>query len=306
MAVFMYRWLDLRGEASHLDRDEERGPGFPGPLSFAWIRSPGALRPDVNAAVDVQGLARDVVAVLDEVADGARDLVGLTEAPQRHGLQELALRLLGNGGDHVRVYEARADGVHGDAVAGELQRGGLGEAEHPALGRRVVGLADVPRLPDEGAHVDDLAAPGLGHVRQHGVNGVERAVEVHLDDLVPVVHGQLPQSLVYVDAGVVDEHVHPTEVAYGLVYELLRLLGVRDVRLNRDRLPAGLFDLVDQLLRGLLAARVVDHYLRPAGGEFLGDRRPKPPASPRDDHHSLFQSAHYPSLFPCFSLGAVY
>ena len=42
MAVFMYRWLDLRGEVSHLDRDEERGPGFPGPLSFAWIWYPAA------------------------------------------------------------------------------------------------------------------------------------------------------------------------------------------------------------------------------------------------------------------------
>ena len=45
------------------------------------------LGPYVDAAVYVEGLARDVVAILDEVADGARDLVRLAEAPERDGLQ---------------------------------------------------------------------------------------------------------------------------------------------------------------------------------------------------------------------------
>src|SRR4028118_866593 len=40
-------------------------------------------------------------------------------------------------------------------------------------------------------------------------------------------------------------------------------------RAPRDRPPAGLLDRCDQLIRGPLAARVVDHDLRPAGRQLL-------------------------------------
>src|SRR5215203_1628522 len=254
-----------------------------GALFVCWITGPPPVRwrgpttlvgrlfsgSDVDPAVYVERLAGDVVAVLDEVADGAGYLFGLAEATERDGLQELTLRLLGDGGDHVRLYKAGADRVHGDAVAGELLGGGLGEAEQARLGGRVVGLADVTGLAHEGAHVDDLAAALLHHVRQRRVQRVEGAVKVYLDDLVPILDRELLQGAIYVYAGVVHQHVYPVELLYRLVYQALGLLGNRDVGLDRYRARSALLEPADQLLRRLLAPRVVDNDVRPATPQLL-------------------------------------
>src|SRR5215211_7945562 len=269
----------------------EAGAGDPGRGSW----SSGT---DIDPAVYVDGLAGNVVAVFDEVADGAGNLFGLTEAPQGHKLEQLLLLLFRDAGDHIRLYEAGADRVDRDAVAGQLLGGRLGKAEQPRLGCRVVCLADVARLADEGAHVDDLASTLLHHVLQRRVHRVEGAVQVDLDDLVPVLHRELPQGAVYVYAGVVDEHVYPVELFYRLVYEALGLLGVRDVRLYRYGVHPIVLELVDHLFRRLLAARVVDHDARPAPPQFLHYGATQSPARPRYDHHRLLQSAHrhLPSL----------
>ena len=84
----------------------------------------------------------------------------------------------------------------------------------------------------------------LGHVRQHRVDRVEGAVEVDLDHLVPVFDGELPQRAVDVDPGVVDQDVNPVVFLHRPIYELLGLLRVGNVSLNRDGLPAVLRDLI--------------------------------------------------------------
>ncbi len=168
----------------------------------------------------------------------------------------------------------------------------LVKPSRPAFGRGVVGLADVARLADEGAHVDDLAPTLLRHVRQDRVHRVEGAVEVYLDHLVPVLHRELLERAVYVYAGVVDKDVYAPVLLYRLIYEPLGLLRVRDISLDRDGLATSLGDLVDQLLRRFLAARVVDHDLGSSPRHLLRYRPAKAPARPRNHDHRFLQSAH--------------
>src|SRR5215208_4666031 len=150
--------------------------------SWLWEKAPPAgggaflsLRPDVDTAVYVDRLACDVVTVFYKVADCPGDLFWFSEAAQGHLFAELLLGFLG------------AVGVDGDSEAGQFLGCRLGEAEQPGLGRRVVGLSYVAGLSNEGAHVDDLAPALVRHVRQRRVYRVEGAVEIYLDDLVPVV-----------------------------------------------------------------------------------------------------------------------
>src|ERR671921_432707 len=219
----------------------------------------------VDTAVDVDRLSRNVVAVHYEVAHGPGDLGWFAETAEWDLFLELLLRFLGDAGDHIGLDKPWADGVHGDPGLGQLRRRGLGETEQPGLGRRVVSLADFPRLADEGAHVDDLAPALLGHVRQHRVEGVEGAVEVYLDDLVPIIHGELLQRTVDVDARVVDQDVYTIVLFYRLVYELL-----------------GRF----------LALGVVDHDFGPPAGQLLRYGRAQTPARPGHDDNGLVQCAH--------------
>src|SRR5215212_3485961 len=217
-----------------------------------------SLRSDIDTAVYIDRLACDVVTVFYEVADRPGDLFWFSEAAQGHLFAELLLGFLGDVGDHIGLYESGADGVDGDSEAGQFLGCRLGEAEQPGLGRRVVGLSYVAGLSDEGAHVDDLAPALVRHVRQRRVYRVEGAVEIYLYDLVPVVDRELHERAVYVDPRVIDQDVDPVEFLYRLVYEVLGLLSVRDVSLNRDSLSTALRDLVDQLLGRLLAPGVVD------------------------------------------------
>src|SRR5215218_11034240 len=204
-----------------------------GSHSRLWEEAPPAggrgslsLRSDVDTAVYVDRLACYVVTVFYQVADGPGDLFRLPEAAEGYLFEELLLGFLGDIGDHIGLYESGAEGVDGDPEAGQFLGGRLGEAEQPGLGRRVVGLAYIAGLSDEGAHVDDLAAALVRHVRQDRVDRVEGAIEVYLYDLVPVVDGELPERAVYVDPRVVDQDVYPVEPLYRLIYEFLGLLCV--------------------------------------------------------------------------------
>src|SRR5215207_6119728 len=256
-------------------------------LRFRLLR---LLRPHVDATVHVEGGAGHVF-VLDAKADGLGDVLGLAEAAHGDRLEDLLLHLLGYRADHVRLYKARANGVDGDTVPREFQRGRLGVPEQAGLSCRVVGLAQVSRFADEGAHVDDRAVLLLYHVRQHRVHSVEATIQVQLHDLVPALHVELVQRGVGVYAGVVDQYINPAELLYRLVYELLRVLGVRDVSLDRHRFsPASdLVDLLGHLFGRTLAAGVVDHDLGARTTQIFAYRGPYAPASARNDRNRPLQ-----------------
>src|SRR5829696_7502066 len=262
-------------------------------------RGRGALSsgPDVDTAVYIYGLACDVVTVFYQVADGPGNLFRFSEAAQGHLFAELLLGFLGDVGDHIGLYESGADGVDGDPEAGQFLGCRLGKAEQPGLGRRVVGLAYIAGLSDKGAHVDDLAPALVRHVRQHGVDRVEGAVEVYLYDFVPVVDGEFPERAVDVDPSVVDQDVYPVEPLQCLIYELLGLLRVRDVGLNGDRLSTALRDLVDHFFGRLLAPGVVDDDFGSSTSQLLRYGFAQTPARARHDDNGFFQGAHAILLF---------
>src|SRR5215210_66098 len=276
-------------------RDHMAGCGGRPPVGGA---SQVSLRPYVDTAVYVDRLACDVVTVFYEVADGPGDLFGLAEAAEGHLFEKFLLGLLRDAGYHIGLYEPGAEGVDGDPVPGQFLGGRLGEAEQPGLGRRVVGLAYVAGLSDEGAHVDDLASALVRHVWQRRVDRVEGAVEVYLDDLVPVVDGELLERTVYVDPRVVDQDVYPVELLYRLIYEVLGLLRVRDVGLNRDCLAAALRDLCYQLFGRLFAPGVVDDDFGPPFRQLLRYGPAQTPARAGHDDYRFFQGAHATLLLP--------
>src|ERR687894_263308 len=142
-----------------------------------------------DAAVDVEGLARYVVPVHDQVADSFGDISRFADPTERYPLPDPLPHVIGDEGEHVGLYKARTDSVHLYVVAGRLQGGGLRKPYQARLGRRVVSLAEVTRLTHEGAHVDDVAALLLDKVRQGGLHRIVAAVQVHLDDSVPLLDG---------------------------------------------------------------------------------------------------------------------
>src|ERR687897_1282844 len=157
-------------------------------------RSLWSLGLHAHATVDADDLGVHV-AVAEQLDGHARELVGGAEAlGEEHVALELLLELLAGLALAVdrRVDEAGRDAVHPDSdrgqVAGDRQR----DADHAALRRRVARLAD---LAVEGSHGGDRhdRAPlavgqglGLRHGRGRQPDAVERAQEVHLDDLLEV------------------------------------------------------------------------------------------------------------------------
>mmetsp|Transcript_26365 Transcript_26365/g.45065 ORF Transcript_26365/g.45065 Transcript_26365/m.45065 type:complete len:227 (+) Transcript_26365:79-759(+) len=182
-------------------------PGAARPLS---VGTASLARADGDAAVDVDGVPRDVQrrVVEGEVLDQPRHLVRLAEALRGDalgdGLDEVLAKLVG----HVRLDEARRDGVHGHAARRELLRHRHRHRDHPALGSGVVGLARVANAPHDGRNVDDAALLRLEHDLGRGLRCEEDAVEVGVDDVVPLALLHTKDKRVARDPRVVHQHAH--------------------------------------------------------------------------------------------------
>ena len=144
--------------------------------------------------------------------------------------------------------------------------------------------------------VDDPAGAPLAHPRGNRLNDEELTLEVDRQGCVPVILGDVLQGGRALDAGVVDEHVDSAELRLGLTHHPRHGLAIRDIRLERDRARAVARGERDGLLRrvGLGAvgsAVVIDHEIRPGGGQS-GDRRASDPAAgPRDQCDDVLHAA---------------
>jgi hypothetical protein len=190
--------------------------------------------------------------IADQIHIRALELLRIAIAAQRdHGVPQV-LRLLRHKVRQPRVDVARRDGVDSRKVA-PLVRQRVRHVYAPGLGhvvRRLL-LREVGDVARHAGRDDEAALAALLEVRADGFGAVERAVEVGLDDLVPVLDRAVQDARVGGAAGVRDEPVDVAKVADHVGDQLLDLRPLRDVAFVR----LGLHPVLGrQFLRVLLAA----------------------------------------------------
>src|SRR5262249_58853143 len=111
---------------------------------------------------------------------------------------------------HARSRD-RTDRVHRDAVPAEVARRHLREPADPRLGGAVVGLPGIAEEPRARAERDDAPGALLAHRRAGVTDAVERPLQVHREDGVPLLLAHVEDHAVAQDAGAGDQHVEATE-----------------------------------------------------------------------------------------------
>ena len=170
-----------------------------------------------GAALDEEDLPGDVAVLHRETRDERRDVGGVPRVKDRRVRR--GDDVVGQSGrrlGHARARRGR-DRVRAHAVATELFGDDHRERGDAGLGGAVVRLADVAEQSRGRRRVDDRrldGVPGLGLLAPV-VGGVARrhevALQVDVDDRVPVLFAQVHQHAVAQDAGVVHQHVEGAE-----------------------------------------------------------------------------------------------
>src|SRR5215203_1236438 len=162
----------------------------------------------------------------------------------------IGVDLLGVRGEGARRYGVDVDVVRAD-LAGERAR----KADDATFGGDVVEQERPPDEEGDRGHVHDVAPSPLLHVRIDGPGAQEITFEVNGHHPVPLLFFDLRPRPSRVDGGIVDEDVHPAEVARDLTGHGLDRTAVRYVGLYGHGASAVRPDLVGDPLR-LLAGDV--------------------------------------------------
>src|SRR5581483_2788055 len=201
----------------------------------------------------------------------------------------------------------RGDGVGPNAEALELTGEDDRHRRDARFGRAVVQLAGVAEQARLRRRVDDRGVDGLARLLGLGppvgtceTGRHEVALEVDVDDGVPVGLLHVEAHAVAEDAGVVDQDVESPELVDGLLDELLAAFPRGDVIEVGSGVAARPLDLVDDLLGGPLLAgltghrtpHVVDDDLRPFGRQQEGLGAPDSPPRTSDDRDLAVQQTH--------------
>ena len=123
-----------------------------------------------------------------------------------------------------------------------------------------------------GGDVDDAAGLlGVAQLADEGLGEKERALQVHVEDGIVVLLGDVPESGALLDAGVVDEDVAAAELLPRLVNEVLGVSKNRDVGPDHDGFAARDLDLAASAFGGVDVVAVVDDAVGTLLGEAFGD-----------------------------------
>src|SRR5581483_5290005 len=175
------------------------------------------------------------------------DVRGQSKPAQRNLLLQQLFHVGRQALRHRGIDEAGRDRVHRDLPARVLACDRLRQADHRRLRGRIVRLAGIPHHADDRGDINDAAEALLRHRLQDRLGAVERAVEIHLKDQVPVLLAHPQQEAVARDAGIVDEDVDPAPLLEDLVDHRLDVARVGDVHLEIERAAAELLDRGDGL-----------------------------------------------------------
>src|SRR5213596_1566479 len=234
-----------------------------------------------HPAVDDQHLTRNVAReVGHEKEHRCGDIRPLPQPAQRNRPDQGFPRIAGDGAGELRIDEPRGHRVHQHVAGGQLLGDGLGETDQAGLGRGVVRLPLVPVDAHYARDIDDPPPAALDHPPGRVLRHEERALEIRVDDGVPIVLADPKQQVVARGAGVVHDHVDAPEVPLHRGDRRLHLSGVAHVTSVAPRRAVGQ-RMGDGL--GLGAVAPQDGQLRPRHREGLRDGVPDAAAPAR--HH---------------------
>ena len=166
---------------------------------------------------------------------------------------------------------AGAERVHADTVPRPFQGEALGHLHHARLGSGIGREVPSHAQPQDGGDVDDASgAPGLDQRLARSLCHAKDAVEVGVDDPVPIVLGGLERRAVIGHARVVDDDV------IGLVEGSGHAVRIGDVHRHGPRAFA---DFGHQRLQPVDTAGGTSH-MRPLPCQYLCEMRAEPRGSP--------------------------
>ena len=241
--------------------------------------------------------------IAGEIDHEGRDVVRVTIGARRHLARPLARLLEGLASPRCRVEHAggaaRHHGVHGHAVLGHRVRRRPREPDDAGLGGGVVRLARGAERGD-GRHADDASALLLAHPHGGRAHGVEAALEVHVEDGVPVLLAHVEDHPIAEVAGDVHEDVEPSPHRHRLLHHLRCLPEVRHGTMVGDSDTAGLADLIDHLVGGRRIGadaaqthtEIVHHDLGARLGHRDGDASPDAASRSRDHRRLAVEHPH--------------
>ncbi len=103
---------------------------------------------------------------------------------------------------------------------------------------------------------------------------VEIALQVSVDNLIPLRFGHFPDDAVPVDTGVADQNMQAAPFVHNLFDHILRILETDDIGLNCQPLASDCFYLPDNLFGFGIMFAVVDGNIGPFFGQSHRNRRP--------------------------------
>ena len=189
--------------------------------------------------------------------------------------------------------------VHAHVVVGPLLRQDVHQSEHAHLRGTVVRLSEVAEYAGTRTGEDDAPVVLGVHQRPCRVRHVGGAVQMDVDDDVPLVEGHVLECLVAQDAGVVDQDVDPAERVHGGLHDGLRTFPIGDGGFVGDRDTARGLNLGDHRIRGIAlsravdaAAQVVHYHFRSTLGELQRVAPSYASTGPGDDCDFSFELTH--------------
>src|SRR5882762_8152510 len=231
------------------------------------------------------------------------DLIDVPVAVEcRGGL--LRYRPIARGGIQLRVDRTRLHVVDRDAPAPDLSGQTLSKYLHGSLRGRV---GDKPGNQDTLTHGranHDDATAAL-HVLQRRLRSDEYPADVDVDHAIQLLQRGLLEPLGNGRAGIVHKDVEPAKCRHGLFDRGFDGVGISGVRLNRDRLSASAFNLLNDRRGRVGTFRVRDGHVRSVRSQTLGDCGTNTARATRNECNLSFQFLrHCCSPIPSISLFA--
>src|SRR6266542_853649 len=204
------------------------------------------------AAVDEEAGARDVGRLVrGQEEDAGGDFTRRPRPLEHRAAPELRLELLERlasrlGAPFVEAGEdrPRAHGIDPDPLRGVIAGHRAREPGDRRLGGVILRHVVARHRGPDGGDVHDAAATRPAHLRDGRLRAEGVALEVHAEDRVPALLARVDDRLVEPHAGVVDQHVEPTELLAGAPDEADGLGLAFGVRLDEDGADALGPDLV--------------------------------------------------------------